>query len=248
MNRFLVVQHTYSEYLGAIEKQLENRGIGFTYVRPFTGQAVPGSALQHDALWLLGGAWPVTDREHCPWLDDELRLVAAFRRARRPVVGFGFGALLLAQAAGGAPHAEPAHRAYWTTAHAYGGDASDPIAGALAGRRVLVMVNGRVELPSGLPPLVVDEAGDWIAFRKDSACGLLCRPELKPGMIEDMMMEDGRPVAENIAEVLDVARAEWRETQKTTDEVLAALVSALGLMQERRRMPVFALNVVKDEG
>ena len=248
MNRFLAVQHTYSEYLGAIEKQLENRGIGFTYVRPFTGQAVPASALNHDALWLLGGAYPVTDREHCPWLDDELRLVAAFQRARRPVVGFGFGALLLAQALGGAAHAEPAHRAYWTQAHTSGGGTSDPVAAALAERRVLVWVNGRVELPSDLPPLVVDDAGDWIAFRKDNAYGLLCRPELKPGMIEDMIMEEGRPLPVNVSEVLETARSEWQPTQKTTDGVLAALVSALDLMRERRKMPVFALRAVKDEG
>ena len=247
MNRFLVVQHTYSEYLGALEKQLENRGIGFTYVRPFTGQAVPASAVNHDALWLLGGAYPVTDHEHCPWLDDELRLIAAFQRARRPVVGFGFGALLLAQALGGAAHAKPAHRAYWTTAHAGAGGAPDPVAAALAGRRVLVMVEGRAELPSDLTPLAVDDAGDWIAFRKDHVYGLLCRPELKPGMIEDMIMEEGRPLAENIGELLETARAEWQQTQKTTDDVLAALVSALDLMRERRRMPVFALNVVKED-
>ena len=75
MKQFLVVQHTYSEFLGAIEKQLENRGIGFIYCRPFSRQQLPASALQYDALWLLGGAYPVTDREHGPWLDDELRLI-----------------------------------------------------------------------------------------------------------------------------------------------------------------------------
>jgi len=57
-----------------------------------TGRSLPASALQYDALWLLGGAHPVTDRGASPWLHDELRLLAAFRRARRPVVGIGFGA------------------------------------------------------------------------------------------------------------------------------------------------------------
>lgn len=248
MNRFLVVQHTHAEYLGALEKQLANRGIGFTYVRPFTGQALPASALQHDALWLLGGAWPVTDRVHCPWLDDEQRLIAAFQRARLPVLGFGFGALLLALAAGGVAHAEPAHRAYWTTVRVGEGVAADPVAAALNGRRVLVMANGRVELPPGVPALAVDEAGDWIAFRRDRTCGLLCRPELTPGMIEDIIMEEGRPLSEDISAVLQAARSEWQDTRKTTDDVLAALVSTLGLMRERRRMPVFALHAVKDEG
>jgi hypothetical protein len=83
MIRFVAIQHTYSEFFGALEPQLEARDIGFTYLRVVTGQDVIGSALQHDALWLLGGAYPVTDREHCPWIEDELRLIGAFQRARR---------------------------------------------------------------------------------------------------------------------------------------------------------------------
>jgi GMP synthase-like glutamine amidotransferase len=247
MNRFLVVQHTYSEYLGPLEKQLESRGIGFTYVRPFTGQSLPASTLQHDALWLLGGAWPITDREHAPWLDDERRLVAVFQRARLPVLGLGFGALLLAEAAGGRARAEPAQRAYWTTARAGEGAAGDSVAAALSGRRVLVMASGRVELPASVSALAVDEDGDWIAFRRDSVCGLLCRPELTPGVIEDMIMEEGRPLPENIGDVLETARMEWQDTRRTTDAVLAALVATLDLMRERRRMPVFALRAIKEQ-
>lgn len=37
MKRFIAVQYSHSEFLGAIEKQLENRGIGFSYFRPVTG-------------------------------------------------------------------------------------------------------------------------------------------------------------------------------------------------------------------
>lgn len=249
MKQFLVVQHTYSEFLGGIEKQLENRGIGFNYFRPFTGQALPASALQYDALWLLGGAWPVTDREHCPWLDDELKLVTAFRRAGRPVMGFGTGGLLVAQAAGGIAHAEPAQRAYWTTARRTDAGRDDPVAAAVDGRKVLVMANGRVDLPPEIKPVLTDEAGEWIAVRSgELAYGLLFRPELKPGMLEDMIMEEDRPLPDNIGELLDQARAQWSESQRTADLVVAALVSALDLMRERRKMPVFTLNPVKGEG
>lgn len=54
---------------------------------------------------------------------------------------------------------------------------------------------------------------------------------------------DGRRVL-----VLATAREEWQESQHTTERVLAALVAALTLMQERRKMPVFALNPAKGEG
>ncbi len=245
MKHFLVVQHTYSEFLGLIESRLEQRDIGFTYVRPFTGQSLPGTALQHDALWLLGGAYPVTDTERQPWIDDELRLVTLFQRAHRPVVGLGFGGLLLARAAGGRAHGEPAHTACWTQARATEAGHDDPLAQAVDGRRVLVMYNGAVDLPEGVSPLVVDEEGRWIAARPGEATyALLFRPELKPGMLEDMIMEEGRPVPENIGDLLAEARKQWPETQETTDRVLVALVSSLDLMRERRKAPVFSLNVV----
>lgn len=245
MKQFLVVQHTYSEFLGGIEKQLESRGIGFNYFRPFTGQSLPASALQYDALWLLGGAYPVTDRAHCPWLDDELKLITAFQRARRPVVGFGAGGLLVAQAAGGSAHAAPAQRAYWTTARVTDAGSGDPVAAAVDGRKVLVMANGRVDLPPDIRPILTDDAGEWIAVRSgELAYGMLFRPELKPGMLEDMIMEEDRPLPDNIGALLEEARAQWGESQRTTDLVIAALVSALDLMRERRKMPVFMLNPV----
>jgi GMP synthase-like glutamine amidotransferase len=244
MKHFLVIQHTYSEFLGLIERQLENRDIGFTYCRPFTGQDVPGSALQHDALWLLGGAFPVTDAEHCPWVIDELRLVNLFRKARRPVVGIGFGGLVVARAAGGEAHPEPAQSGYWTVARATPAGRDDPLAQAVDGRAVLVMYDGRVDLPPEVPVVATDADGRWIAARPDpETYALLFRPEIKPGMLEDMIMEDDRPTPANIGELLGEARERWTDMQATTDRVLVALVSALDLMQERRKAPVFKINV-----
>jgi len=246
MKRFIAVQHSYSEFLGTIEKQLENRGIGFSYFRPFTGQSLPASALQFDALWLLGGAHPPNDREHVSWLDEELRLVRAFANAHRPAVGLGFGALLLAQAAGGQPSAETVPYAYWTTARATAAGAESPLARAVDGRQVLVAASGRVNLPEGIEPLVVDDGGQWIAWRREQACGLLFRPELTPGMIEDIIMEDGRPLPDDISEVLEQARQLWPQFRETTDRVVAALVKELELMQERRKPPVFTLRAVQE--
>lgn len=249
MKRFLVIQHTASEFLGLIEKQLEHRGIGFVYCRAFAGENLPASALHYDALWMLGGAYPVDDREHCPWVDDELRLVEAFVRRGRPVVGIGFGGHVVARWAGATGCDEPPHAAYWTTAHSTETGAGDPVAAAVDGRRVLVMASGGVELPAGMAPVAVDERGGWIAVRPhELAYGLAFRPELKPGMIEDMIMEEDRPLPRDIGQLLATAREEWQESQRTTERVLAALVTALTLMQERRKMPVFALNPAKGEG
>lgn len=247
MKQFLVIQHTFSEFLGSIENQLESRDIGFAYQRPFLEQQLPGSAHQFDALWSLGGAYPVSDHDNCPWIDDELRLIGLFRHAQRPVVGLGFGGLLVAAFEGGLVHEEPEHQAYWTTAYATDFGKGDPLAQAVDGRRVLVMCNGSVDLPMGLQPIIVDESGRWLAIRPEPLTyGMLFRPELKPGMLEDMIMEEGRPVPENIADLLDEARQQWPQTQVTRDRVVAALVSALDLMQERRKRPIFRLNVVAE--
>jgi GMP synthase (glutamine-hydrolysing) len=240
VKRFLAVQHSFAEFFGALEAQWEARGIGFKYVRPVTGEDVAGTPSQFDALWLLGAAHAAADREHCPWIDDELRLVRAFAKSRRPVVGLGFGAHVLAAAYGAALSAEPAHDARFATARALAAD--DPVARAIDGRRVLVMACGSAELGPALEPVAVDEAGRWLAFRTGQlGYGLLFRPELKPGMLEDMVMEDGRPLPQDIGTLIEAAREQWPSMQDTSDRVAAALVAALGLMDERAKPPVFRI-------
>ncbi len=247
MKNFAVVQHTYAEFLGLIETQLEKRDIGFSYLRPFVGQDLPGSAGQFDALFLLGGKDPITDREASPWVDDEVRLVGLFRQAQRPIVGFGFGAMVIAEYEGAQMSAKPLHQAYWTTAHITAAGKGDAVAEAAQGRRVLVMTNGSAKLPSGIEPILVDDAGNWIAIRPERLTyGLLFRPELKPGMIEDMIMEAKRETPDNIGELLGQARMEWNGMQELTDRIVVALVTELDLMTERRKSPVFRLNVVSE--
>jgi len=244
MKQFAVVQHTYSEFLGLIESQLEKRDIGFAYFRPFVGQDLPGSASQFDAMFVLGGQAAIDDHENNPWHEDELKLIRIFLDAKRPVVGLGYGALLLAEHEGAQVSGEPFHNAYWTTAHKTEAGARDAVACAVDGRPVLVMANGSATLPAHVAPLLVDDDGRWIAIRPHPlAYGLLFRPELKPGMIEDMIMEAKRRTPPDIGELLGQARLHWRDMQETTDQVIVGLVKELDLMAERRKMPVFRLNV-----
>lgn len=244
MKSYIVVQHNYSEFLGLIERQLEVRDIGFNYARPFVGQDLPGSALQSDALFLLGGSHTPLDLDACPWLPGERRLIDLFVKAKRPVVGIGFGGLLVAEFAGASVSAAPKHTAYWTTAHKTAIGAGDPLAEAVDGARVLVMHDGSATLPDSVSPILVDDTGRWLVIRPQPLVyGMLFRPELKPGMIEDMIMEGGRILPENIGEVLAMARDEWEATQRTTDRVIVALVKALDLMTERYKAPMFRLVV-----
>ena len=248
MKNYLVVQHTYSEFLGLIEAQLEKRDIGFSYYRPFVGQDLPGSAGQFDGLFLLGGAWPITDEEHNPQVPDELRLIGIFQQAQRPVVGIGMGALLVAQAAGGEASEEPNYTARFANAHATGAGQGDRVAEAMDGRRLLVMHHGSVALPEGVEPILVDDDGQWLAIRPDPLTyGLLFRPEVKPGMLEDIIMEAKHNPPDNISDLLSEARGEWTAMQAATEQLIVALVKELDLMTERRKMPVFSLQVSSGE-
>jgi GMP synthase-like glutamine amidotransferase len=248
MKRFLAVQHSPSEFLGAVEQQLQGRGIGFSYARPFAGQPLPASALHYDALWLLGGAAAPHERERLPWLAEELKLIEAFSRARRPAIGLGLGGLLLALAAGGAVRPQAAPQARIARARATEAGRADPLGAALDGRSVLVAAAGAVELATGSVALLADENGEWIAAKTGAySYALLCRPELTPGMLEDMAMEEGRELPEDFGELIRRARAEWAELRRAADAAIAALVAALELMRERRKPPVFALNPVERE-
>jgi len=61
-------------------------------------------------------------------------------------------------------------------------------------------------------------------------------------MLEDMVMEEGRSMPDDIGELIAAAREHWETLQETSARVVAALVGALDLMEERRKMPVFRLQ------
>jgi GMP synthase-like glutamine amidotransferase len=244
MKLFAVVQHTYSEFLGLIEQHLEKRDIGFSYFRPFVGQDLPGSASQFDALFLLGGRNPALDRDTVEWFEQELNLIPMFRRAGRPVVGLGAGGLLVAAAFGAELEPEPTHIAAWTTAHLTDAGRGDPVAEALDGKSVLALHEGGAVLPGQIEPILVDDEGRWLGIHPDDGSyGLLFRPEVKPGMIEDMIMEAKRELPEDIGALLNEARQRWTAMQQVTDAFVVALVKSLDLMTERRKAPVFSLKV-----
>lgn len=245
MPSFVVIQHSYTEFLGTIEKQLEHREIGFDYNRPFVGDAVPGSPMDYDALICLGGPMAPDATDDYPWLASEVELIQGFNRAERPVVGFGLGGLLMAEAAGGAVSGDQPLRGEFVTGHVTSAGQGDPVAEAVDGRTLLVWHAGDAELPPDTEATVVDDDGRWLAFRAGpKAYAMRFRPEIKPGIIEDMVME-GQEVPDNVGDILRGCQELWAQgaMQAVTDDVLVALVSELGLMREQaRKRPVFALT------
>lgn len=245
MRSFIVVQHSYTEFLGTIEKQLEHREIAFNYSRPFIGDALPGSPMDYDACICLGGPMAPTATDEHPWLANEVELIQAFNHAQRPVVGFGLGGLLMAQAAGGQASGDAPLHGGFVAARVTEAGRGDPVAEALDGKTVLVWHAGNVGLPPDTPATVVDDNGRWLACRPGpKAYAMRFRPEIKPGIIEDMVME-GQEVPDNVGDILRQSQELWGQgvMQAVTDQVVVGLVSELGLMREQaRKRPVFALN------
>lgn len=242
MPRLLAVQHTMAEFLGALEAPLEAGGIGFRYVRTVAGDDVAGTPTQHDALWLLGAAHAPADAGRCPWVEAEARLVRAFQRAGRPVVGTGAGARVRLAAAMGATLREaPGPVARIATAVAV--DEDDPLARAVNGRRVLVMHDGSCDVPPAAKVVVADEDGGWLAFRtQPPGYGLLFRPEFE-ARYAGRHGDGRRPAPDGGLRRVRArgARGLARTGGGRASGSRCAVITALGLMDERAKPRVIPI-------
>lgn len=246
MRGLFALQHCHAEYLGLIEEHLEGRGIRFQYVRPFTADGkVPGTAVHADGLILLGGgAWGTVGSRPLPTLDAEIRLTRDFLARRRPIFAWGLGAQILALAAGGAATAgdlAAAVEIVTRTGH-------DALAGYLPERFPLVTVmRDRPRPPSDARILAVDAAGGPAVFQIGAnAVGFTGHPGMKPGLLEDLIMEiddpmvDGRGAAADPARLLDDVRAAQQAIADALVPIMTGLVQVGGLMRpysesERKR-------------
>ena len=196
MKHVTVIQHTQSEWLGAIEDHLEGRGIRFSYVRPFiAGAKIPDVAMLGDGLILIGGGpWGAVNPDHrLPTLEAEVRLVRACLMLWIPVIGFGLGSQILSLAAEG--------RVVETPLVFRIGEARRTQDDALGGQMPaafpnVVYMRDRPEPPAYAAILARDSDGTIAAFQIGAnAFGFSGHPGIRRAMIEDLIMEsdDGPP-------------------------------------------------------
>jgi GMP synthase (glutamine-hydrolysing) len=92
------------------------------------------------------------------------------------------------------------------------------------GRPLPVTYDGDVELPGALDPILVDKQGHRTAVRPDPlTCGLLSRPGMTPGMLEDVIMEAKHNPPSHIGELPADARMGWPRMQETAVLVLKSV-------------------------
>ena len=223
MKHLSIVQHTQSEWLGAIEDHLEGRGIRFSYFRPFTtGGNLPDIMTLGDGLVLLGGGpWgAATPGKLVPSLEAEVRLARACLMLGKPVVGFGLGSQILSLAADGG--AEPTDFVFeMATATRVQPDALD---GLLPEQfPSVVYMRDRPRPPAYAEILAVDAVGRPALFQigKD-AFGFAANPGVRPAMIEDLVME-----FEEVPPGLDVRLPELRTQARAVEDALVPIMTGL---------------------
>lgn len=226
-----VVQHTQSEWLGAVEDHLEGRGIRFGYFRPFAaGGKLPDLATLGDGLMLIGGGpWGAASDGHLlPMLDAEVRLARACLMTGKPVIGFGLGSQILSLAADGAAEAAPfaceVLDVTRTKATALGGLLPECIPAAVYMRDWPVP-------PGYADVLARDRAGRAAVFQiGDNAFGFVGHPGIRKAMIEDLVMEfeEAPPL---IVDGLDAIGQAQSGIEDALVPIMAGLVAATGWME-----------------
>lgn len=231
MKTLCVLQHTEAEFLGLMEDHFERRSVRFQYVRPFTpGAAVPSNAHGFDGLVVLGaGPFGIVSGHLVPSLASESRLVRDFLSRNLPVVGIGFGACLLAAAAGGgaaeAPLCFSVGRATRIEAEALAGHlpASYPL---------VVYMRDRPILAPSARVLAIDQANQQPAlFQIGGNCfGFLGHPGTKSAMIEDLIMEFDEVPDGTVENLADLRMAQG-EIATTLGQIMVGLIKATRLME-----------------
>jgi GMP synthase (glutamine-hydrolysing) len=229
MKTICVLQHTEAEFLGLMEDHLEGRSIRFQYVRPFTpGATVPATADGFDGLVVLGaGPKGIVSGDLVPSLGPELRLARDFLARGLPVIGIGFGACLLAAAAGGGADEVPLRFTVGTASRL----APQALDGHLPESYPLVVyMRDRPVLPAGAQVLAVDDAGAPALFQIRGNClGFLGHPGIKSAMIEDLIMEFEEAPADT-AETLARLRSVQGEIATALSEIMIGIVKTAHLM------------------
>lgn len=98
--KVIVLQHAESENLGTMEEALAACGVAFEYVRTFEGQAIPADVDGATGLIVMGGPMGVYETDRYPFLRQEMKLMEAFLKAERPILGVCLGSQLLATTLG----------------------------------------------------------------------------------------------------------------------------------------------------
>jgi len=184
MKTCLALRHVAFEDLGSFEPLLRAAGYQVVYHDAGYDDLAAIDPLVPDLMVVLGGPIGAYDSALYPFLDDELRLIAARLAAGTPLLGLCLGAQLMARALGARVAPNPAGREIgWSPLTLTPAGQASPL-GELAGLPVLHWHGDVFDLPPGAVPLASTELTPNQAFRHGRALGLQFHPEVTARGIE----------------------------------------------------------------
>ena len=205
----VVIRHVAFEDLGNFAPVLRRRGLRIRYVE--AGHADLGNldALAPDLLVVLGGPIEAYDDGAYPFLADEVRLLQARLRRKRPVLGVCLGAQLLARALGARVYPGPAKEIGWAPIELTKAGMRSPLKHLAADRTSVLHWHGDTfELPAGAVHLASTAVCTHQAFALGKhALGLQFHPEA-PGNIESWLIGHTHEIAATPGVTVEDLRAQ----------------------------------------
>ena len=197
---------------GLIAHALAERGVDFTYVRPFAGDTVPTEIGPFQGLIVMGGPQSARDDAAFPYIKAEKDLVRDAVQAEIPMLGVCLGSQILAAVLGGRVSVARDFELGWKVVTLAAEIADDPVVGQLPSAFTPMHWHGEIfDLPpecnaigsSTMTPL------QGFVFRRH-AFGLLFHLEMTEEQLAAMTRafpEDVRRGRVNTADLLQQARA-----------------------------------------
>jgi GMP synthase (glutamine-hydrolysing) len=161
MKTLLVLRHVAFEDLGAFAAPLEEAGYAIRYAD--IGMDAMRDQGDPDLLVVLGGPIGAYEEAVYPWLADEMALIAARLKARRPVLGICLGAQLMARALGAKVYPGRAKEIGWNTLTLT--QAGEKMLAPFKGLPVLHWHGDTFDLPQGAENLAATDICANQAFR-----------------------------------------------------------------------------------
>ena len=198
MEDILVFQHEPEEGLGSFARILEQRNMGFRYIRPFSDEMPAESWEEVKALIILGGPMGVYEEEKYPFLKWEKTIIRSAIKNSIPLLGICLGAQLIASAVGAEVHPGNFKEIGWYPVTMTLEGEMDPLLGHIPNKALVFQWHGdSFDLPKGAQRLASSTYYDNQAFRLGrNVYGLQFHLEVTPNMVERWLDEQWRELAQ----------------------------------------------------
>ena len=184
----LVLQHVAPEGPGGIGDALRRADVSMRTIDVYRGEPVP-TALDADALVVMGGPMGVYEADQYPHLRDELRLIENALQRGRPLIGVCLGSQLIAAALGARVYPSGRKELGWYPVELTDAAVADPLLSGAPRQFVALHWHGDIfDLPAGAVHLASSQMTAHQAFRYASnVYALLFHMEVTPPQLEAMI-------------------------------------------------------------